>query len=195
MIANRLTEQELKLSDIEWLQIFAPQSHEAVKDSHRILTKKRAEIENELDEACAAIDAESEDEDYRWFWRAALNAKYKYDERLRDIDSQLTRLRRYLRIINGAPIPKGAVTSDLIQAAKEVPIESLFSQEFRRSGNKLQGLCPFVEEKTPSFFVYKSTNRCWCFGCQQGYGVIDTYMKLNECNFNEAVLALTGSEK
>jgi hypothetical protein len=191
--SKQLDDLMIRRTDSEWIEIFAPESHTIVTDLYEELTQKRTNITARLDKEHTAIDAESDNEEYRYFWKAALNAKYKYDEQLRDLDTKLARLRRYIRIIKGAPLPKGAVTSDLIQAAKEAPIESLFSQKFKKSGNKLQGLCPFMTEKTPSFFIYKNTNRCWCFGCQQGGNTIDTYIKLHECTFNEAVLALTGS--
>ncbi len=179
------------LSDKELIEIF-PEAKKIVPALIKEQTQRRAKLLARLNKEHTTIDAESDDEFYRWFWKQVLDIKNKYDEQLRDIETKLARQRRYLRIIEGKPLPKGAVTNDLIQAAKEVPIESLFSQTFNQTGNKLVGLCPFIEEKTPSFFIYKNTNRCWCFGCSQGYGVVDTYMKLNDCNFNEAVLALTG---
>jgi len=183
----------IRHTDSEWIEIFAPESHKIVRQLYKRLSKKKASLQTNIAKKYAAIDAESTDEMYRYYWKAAFHAKYRLDEMLREVELRLARLGRYLRIINGAPLPNGAVTSDLIQAAKEVPIESLFSQQFKQSGNKLQGLCPFVAENTPSFFIYRNTNRCWCFGCQQGYGVVDTYIKLHECTFNEAILALTGS--
>jgi hypothetical protein len=186
---------QVKLTEREWVETFAPESHKIVRGLYKELTQKRTKLVARIDKAFAAIDAESSNEDYRYFWKAAFHAKYNLDEQLRDVDIKLARQRRYLTIINDKPLPDGAINAELIQAAKEVLIESLFSQQFKQSGNKLQGLCPFMTEKTPSFFIYKNTNKCWCFGCQQGYGVIDCYMKLHDCNFKTAVLALTGGKR
>lgn len=189
-----LTEaSQAKLTEREWLEAFAPESHEIVKELHKELTQKRATLVAKIGKYFAAIDAESTNEDFRYFWKAAFHAKYKYDEQLRDIDTKLARLRRYLRIINGTELPAGAITNDLIVAAKQVPIESIFSQQFKQTGNKLVGICPYHEEKTASFFIYKDTNRCYCFSCKAGYNTLDGYMRLHDCNFNEAVLALAGS--
>jgi DNA primase len=186
-------EVQAKLSEREWVETFAPESHEIVRGLYKELTRKRAKLVARIDKAFATIDAESTNEDYRYYWRSAFHAKYKLDEQLKDVDTKLARQRRYLRIIDDKPLPEGAVDAVLIQAAKEVPIETIFNQEFRKTGNKLLGLCPFVEEKTPSFVLYLDTNRCYCFGCGAKGNVIDTYMKLYECSFNEAVLTLTGS--
>ena len=187
-------ELQIKLSEREWVEAFAPESHKIVKRLHKELIQKRARLVARIDKAFAAIDAESSNEDYRYFWKAVFHAKYKLDEELRDVDIKLARQRRYLTIINDKPLPEGAINAELIQAAKDVPIETLFSQQFKQTGNKMVGLCPFHEENTASFFVYKNTNRCYCFSCKAGYNTIDGYMRLHDCNFNEAVLALTGSE-
>src|SRR5687768_15722685 len=51
----------------------------------------------------------------------------------------------------------------------------------------LKGLCPFHDEKTPSFQVTPSKGFYHCFGCQAGGDVIDFLMKLNGLSFTEAV--------
>lgn len=190
--SNRPETLQVQRTEREDVENFAPESHEIVRRLYKELTQKRAKLVARINEAFAAIDAESTNEDFRYFWKAAFHAKYKLDEELADVDIKLARQRRYLRIIDDKPLPEGAINSELIQAAKEVPIESLFSQEFKQTGNKLVGICPFHEEKTPSFFIYKNTNRCYCFSCKAGYNTIDAYMRLHDCNFNEAVLTLTG---
>ena len=184
---------QVKLSEREWVEAFKPESHKIVRGLYKELTQKRAKLVARIDKAFAAIDAESVDEFFCYFWKAAFHARYKLDEELRGIDIRLARQRRYLRIIDNKPLPVGAVDAELIQTAKEVPIESIFDQQFKQSGNKLFGLCPFHAEKTSSFCLYRDTNRCYCFGCGAKGNVVDTYMKLNDCSFNEAVLALTGS--
>lgn len=190
MINNQELETSVKLSEAEWLEAFAPESHDIVKQLYKELTLKRNKLVNEINKTHAAIEDESDNEDYRYYWKAVANIKHDYDEQLKDIDTKLAQQRRYLRIING--VADGEVNSVTIQAAKEVPIESIFDQQFRQSGNKLFGLCPFHQEKTGSFCLYKNTNRCYCFGCGAKFNVIDAYIKLNKCSFNDAVLALTG---
>jgi hypothetical protein len=186
-------ELQVKLSEREWVETFAPESHKIVKRLHKELTQKRTKLVSKIDKAFAAIDAESPNEDYRYYWKAVFHVRHKLDEELRDVDIKLARQRRYLTIINDKPLPEGAINAEMIQAAKDVPIESIFDQQFRQTGNRLVGICPFHEEKTASFFIYKDTNRCYCFSCKAGYNTIDSYMRLRDCDFNEAVLELTGA--
>lgn len=47
--------------------------------------------------------------------------------------------------------------------------------------------CPFHDEKTPSFSVYREGKRWKCFGCQSGGSVIDFVMKLFNIGFLQAV--------
>ena len=37
--------------------------------------------------------------------------------------------------------------------------------ELKRAGRMEKGLCPFHNEKTPSFYVYPETSSFYCFGC------------------------------
>jgi DNA primase len=54
-------------------------------------------------------------------------------------------------------------------------------------GTRMKGLCPFHQEKTPSFTV-DSTRSLWhCFGCSQGGDAIDFLMKQETLSFTEAV--------
>jgi DNA primase len=54
-------------------------------------------------------------------------------------------------------------------------------------GGSLVGLCPFHEEKTPSFNVRASTGVYYCHGCQQGGDVIKFVRDLDGLSFVEAV--------
>ncbi len=55
-------------------------------------------------------------------------------------------------------------------------------------GGSLKGLCPFHDEKTPSFQVTPSRGFYYCFGaCSEGGDVIDFLMKIENLSFTEAV--------
>lgn len=60
----------------------------------------------------------------------------------------------------------------------------------RRRGKDFLGLCPFHNEKTPSFSVSPSKQMYFCFGCQAGGNVFKFMMELDKRSFAEVVLDL-----
>jgi DNA primase len=59
-------------------------------------------------------------------------------------------------------------------------------------GTRMKGLCPFHQEKTPSFTVNAHTGAWHCFGCDSHGDVIDFLMKQDALTFIEAVERLAG---
>ncbi|MGQ0465368.1 MAG: DNA primase [Sporichthyaceae bacterium] len=59
-------------------------------------------------------------------------------------------------------------------------------------GGSLKGLCPFHDEKTPSFNVNPTRGYFHCFGCGEGGDVIDFVMKTDHLSFSEAIERLAG---
>ncbi|MEV0803708.1 DNA primase [Kribbella sp. NPDC050281] len=57
-------------------------------------------------------------------------------------------------------------------------------------GGSLKGLCPFHDEKSPSFNVTPARGFFYCFGCQEGGDVIDFIQKIDQISFSEAVETL-----
>ena len=56
----------------------------------------------------------------------------------------------------------------------------------KKSGKKLSGLCPFHQERTPSFTVDAEKQLWFCFGCQSGGNVFHFLMKAEGLSFPEA---------
>jgi DNA primase len=54
-------------------------------------------------------------------------------------------------------------------------------------GGSLKGLCPFHDEKTPSFHVTPARGLYYCFSCTQGGDVIKFVQKIDNLGFTEAV--------
>ena len=54
-------------------------------------------------------------------------------------------------------------------------------------GGSLKGLCPFHDEKTPSFQVTPSRGFFYCFGCGEGGDVITFQQKIDNLSFTEAL--------
>ncbi len=61
------------------------------------------------------------------------------------------------------------------------------SVELKRRGRTQVGLCPFHNERTPSFVVYPETQSFYCFGCGAGGDVITFVMKQQNLDYVEAV--------
>jgi DNA primase len=65
----------------------------------------------------------------------------------------------------------------------------------KRSGaNRLQGKCPFHDDRTPSFFVYTDRQRFMCYGCKAWGDVLD-FVRLHEhlATVSEACARLAGT--
>ena len=66
--------------------------------------------------------------------------------------------------------------------------------ELKRAGqNRLQGLCPFHEERTPSFGIDPVEKLYHCFGCGAGGDVFKWVMELEHVGFGEALELLAGA--
>jgi DNA primase len=60
----------------------------------------------------------------------------------------------------------------------------------RKRGKDFVGLCPFHDEKTPSFTVSQTKQMYFCFGCQAGGNAIKFLMELGKRSFADVVLDL-----
>ena len=60
----------------------------------------------------------------------------------------------------------------------------------KRRGNTSVGLCPFHNEKTPSFTVYEDTQSFYCFGCGAGGDAIGFIKRIENLDYIDAVKAL-----
>jgi len=72
------------------------------------------------------------------------------------------------------------------------PVEEVISSyvTLKRAGSNLVGLCPFHNEKSPSFTVFPATRGFYCFGCGAGGDVITFLMKSENLDYIGAVEAL-----
>ena len=59
-----------------------------------------------------------------------------------------------------------------------------------RRGANYMGLCPFHNERTPSFSVNKSRNFCYCFSCHKGGSPVNFIMEKEGVSYHEALLHL-----
>ena len=71
-------------------------------------------------------------------------------------------------------------------AANIVEVVSEFVT-LRKSGSNYKGLCPFHDEKTPSFYVSPARGTCHCFGCGKGGNPIGFIMEHEQMTYPEAL--------
>ena len=57
----------------------------------------------------------------------------------------------------------------------------------KKRGNTYVGLCPFHNEKTPSFTVYENTQSFYCFGCGAGGDGVSFMRKIENLDYIDAV--------
>lgn len=57
----------------------------------------------------------------------------------------------------------------------------------KKTGQNFTGLCPFHQEKTPSFSVHPVKQMYYCFGCHEGGDIFKFVMAIEKCEFPEAV--------
>jgi DNA primase len=62
--------------------------------------------------------------------------------------------------------------------------------QLKKTGRSYKGLCPFHQEKTPSFVVFPESGNFHCFGCGRGGDVFTFYMGVERVEFRDALQEL-----
>ncbi|MER5620681.1 DNA primase [Streptosporangium sp. NPDC002544] len=84
---------------------------------------------------------------------------------------------------------------DIALVRERSPIADIVGEHIQlrnAGGGNLKGLCPFHEEKSPSFNVTPTRGYWYCFGCAEGGDVITFVRRLEHLSFGEAVERLAG---
>ncbi|MET7764286.1 DNA primase [Streptomyces sp. NPDC005393] len=85
----------------------------------------------------------------------------------------------------------GRINDDDVKAVRDaVPIDAVVSDYLQlrnAGGGNLKGLCPFHDEKSPSFQISPSKGLFYCFGCQEGGDTVDFVMKIDHLSFAETI--------
>ncbi|CAA3741556.1 DNA primase [Staphylococcus aureus] len=85
------------------------------------------------------------------------------------------------------------IDQSIINEIKDKPdILDLVSEyvKLEKRGRNYIGLCPFHDEKTPSFTVSEDKQICHCFGCKKGGNVFQFTQEIKDISFVEAVKEL-----
>ncbi|MBP6944615.1 hypothetical protein KBD61_02005 [Patescibacteria group bacterium] len=121
-----------------------------------------------------------------WFVREVLKVFDVSD--LVDFRRETFRLKRYLPI--KIKPSRSGVNQEQIARAKEYPILQIAEfhlQNIKKCGGTYRTLCPYHDERTPSFYLYPQTNTFHCYGCQEHGDVISLTKKLHNLGFVETI--------
>ena len=86
----------------------------------------------------------------------------------------------------GAMAEAGSFAEKVKQQADIVRVVGEYVR-LKKTGKDFSGLCPFHQEKTPSFTVSPIKQIFYCFGCGKGGDVYNFVMDMEKCEFPEAV--------
>jgi DNA primase len=88
----------------------------------------------------------------------------------------------------------GILDDDVARVREATDIVALVSEHvaLKRVGRRFQGLCPFHQEKTPSFSVSPEKGVWHCFGCQKSGDAITFVREVEHLDFVEAIERLAG---
>lgn len=82
---------------------------------------------------------------------------------------------------------------DAVSEVRErTDIVDLISQyvQLKKAGRSFKGVCPFHQEKTPSFVVFPDSQNFHCFGCGKGGDAFTFYQTIEHIEFKEALIEL-----
>ncbi|MDE5550924.1 MAG: DNA primase, partial [Bacteroidaceae bacterium] len=82
-------------------------------------------------------------------------------------------------------IPQSTIDR-IIDAANIVDVVSDYVT-LRRAGASYKGLCPFHDDKTPSFSVSPARGVCKCFSCGKGGNSVHFIMEMEQMSYAEAL--------
>ena len=86
-------------------------------------------------------------------------------------------------MIDKATVQKIKDTADIVEVVSD------YVHLVRRGANYM-GLCPFHNERTPSFSVNKARNYCYCFSCHKGGSPVNFIMEKEGISYHDALLQL-----
>src|SRR3989454_9438087 len=88
---------------------------------------------------------------------------------------------------------RGRLTADIKEEIRQrVDLVELASAHvaLKKAGRHYKGLCPFHQEKPPSFHTGRERGLWHCFGCLQGGDIFDFVMRIGNLSFGEAAETL-----
>jgi hypothetical protein len=176
------------------MEAFPEAADEIIPRNIKILEEESAESLRELRSELANIKT-IQDPFSRWFWDEVFRKITMPNSLFFRNQQKITHLKRLMLWASGKNNKKNKHFQNFqinLENARNYPIYEIVSQyiDLKPIGDKFVGLCPFHNEKTPSFYIYPETNTFHCFGCQEHGDVIKLTMALSGVDFKNAVSML-----
>ena len=130
-----------RFTDKELLKIF-PEAKEVIPEKIQEWEEERDRFSETIKKKLTLIKRRLSDEFSQWFWREWV--KISDGAELLKAENQISRLKRLQSVASGRVL-KGRLTDEQIQQAKTVPIESLISQQLKRSGDIFEPRAGFLQ--------------------------------------------------
>lgn len=185
------------LSDHELFEIF-PEGRLMVVEQIEAWEEKKKNTVHAFNHfkkrARAVYDIYKEDKNWNsffiYYW-CYLVPQHLFDPKIKAINKHLAILYRQKKLFVDEPSEekdKIIAWEEKVDTAKKRPLLSLYDfQKPRHIGKRISALCPFHNERTPSFVIYEDQNMFHCFSCQKHGDSISFVMLLNRYSFREAV--------
>jgi len=170
-------------TDKELLEIFP----EITLDLPKILVERSANLQAKEKEI---IDLLLKYKNYSESDRLFMDDTIKefYIPELMKIERGVVRLERFINLSMGEQVNELLVSRSDIERAREALLEQIVPFQVKKVGTKLyKALCPFHNEKTPSFMIHADTNQYHCYGCGAHGDTINFIMEYYGYDFVEAV--------
>lgn len=163
-----------KPSSTEIFEIF-PEARQMIP---RLLKEAEDKLEHHKSVIKKIYDSKEYDKFTKWFLIESMKVFINKEDL-----ANVKRLRSLKAIIKG--VDNGTISLD---CAKQVAIQDIHDfGKVRTFGKRIKALCPFHNEKTPSFYIFTDTNSFHCFGCNAGGDVIKFVQKLHGLSFKDAI--------
>lgn len=174
----------IRFTDRELLEIFPEAVTEIIPSKIKDWEDRRDKSQKEIREMLRQVPLKD-----RWFYDIYLSVFYLPE--IYECERSILRLKRLLIPLNKNKSPLMNFQTKL-ENAKAYPIYELARNklDLKPGGEKFVGLCPYHDERTPSFYLYPETNNFHCFGCGKHGDVIHLAEQLSGLTFKEAVESL-----
>lgn len=176
-------------SEQELVSIFLPCSKEIILMKISDWEERRTEVKGRIKKVLREVKKTCPQ--YKWFFKIFLSKFPEYLPAVYECDKHIYRLKRQLAFLENKRTPLVNFQIKL-DRARVYPIYELARDklDLRQVGRKFVALCPYHDEKTPSFTLYPETNTFHCYGCGAHGDVINLAQQLSGLTFKESVESL-----